>query len=206
MQRPSAARINSISRRIIRSSGGQFRRSCDVFINHRGVDTKRNVAGLLYHHLRGLRLRPFLDSKSMKPGDRLFDRIEVAIRECKVGVAVFSPMYCDSYFCLHELKLMMEARKKVVPIFCDVKPSELRVKDDDDGSRPVADIEKFRWALEEAKNTVGITFDTLRGDWPEFLASATDAVIKNLIEVDEGGLTRKQKYAHASFSSRQRFS
>ncbi|KAK4386614.1 TIR-only protein [Sesamum angolense] len=203
-RRPSAAaaRINSISRQIISTGGGRLGPQappCDVFINHRGIDTKRNVAGLLYHHLRGLRLRPFLDSKSMKPGDRLFDRIEVAIRECKVGVAVFSPMYCDSYFCLHELRLMMETRKKVVPIFCDVKPSELRVKDD--GSRPATDLEKFRWALEEAKYTVGITFDTLRGDWPEFLASATDAVIKNLIEVEEEGLMRKQKQAHASLSS-----
>ncbi|GFQ02535.1 hypothetical protein PHJA_002397500 [Phtheirospermum japonicum] len=154
-----------------------------MFINHRGVDTKRNVSGLLYYHLRGLGLRPFLDSKSMKPGDKLFDKIDVAIRECKVGVAVLSPMYCDSYFCLHELSLMTELKKRVVPIFCDVKPSDLRVKDD--GSRPPEDIAKFRLALEEAKLTVGLTFDTRGGDWVEFLANATDVVIKNLIEVEE---------------------
>ncbi|KAG8385585.1 hypothetical protein BUALT_Bualt03G0060500 [Buddleja alternifolia] len=194
MQRSSAAAINHITRHMLRPKGGELRpklRSppCDVFINHRGIDTKRNVAGLLYHHLRGVGIRPFLDSKSMKPGDKLFDKIDVAIRECKVGVAVFSPMYCDSYFCLHELSLMMESRKKVVPIFCDVKPSELRVKDD--GSCPEKDLDKFRFALEEAKLTVGLTFDTLRGDWPEFLASATDVVIKNLIEVEEEGLIKK---------------
>ncbi|KAI3466657.1 hypothetical protein Pfo_023320 [Paulownia fortunei] len=151
MQRPSPARISNISRQIFRSRGGESRPTtqpppCDVFINHRGIDTKRNVAGLLYHHLLGFRLRPFLDSKNMKPGDRLFDKIDVAIRECKVGVAVFSPMYCDSYFCLHELSLMMETKKKVVPIFCDVKPSELRVKDD--GSCPAKDLDKF---LQELK-------------------------------------------------------
>lgn len=168
MQRPySSARINAISRHLLRSRGGEPRpRSqelpCDVFINHRGIDTKRNVAGLLYHHLGGLRLRPFLDSKSMRPGDKLYDKIDVAIRQCKVGVAVFSPMYCDSYFCLHELSLMMETGKKVVPIFCDVKPSELRVKDNG-RSCPTPDLEKFRLALEEAKCTVGITFDTVRG-------------------------------------------
>ncbi|CAA0825265.1 Toll-Interleukin-Resistance (TIR) domain family protein [Striga hermonthica] len=128
-------------------------------------------------------MRPFLDSKSMKPGDRLFDKIDVAIRECKVGVAVFSPMYCDSYFCLHELTQMMELGKRVVPVFCDVKPSDLRVRED--GWCPPKDLDRFRSALEEAKFTVGLTFDTRNGDWVEFLASATDVVIKNLIEVEE---------------------
>lgn len=56
----------------------------------------------------------------------------------------------------------METGKKVVPIFCDVKPSELRVKDDG-RSCPAPDLEKFHLALEEAKCTVGITFDTVRG-------------------------------------------
>ncbi|KAL3820535.1 hypothetical protein ACJIZ3_006441 [Penstemon smallii] len=181
MQRSTATKINTIYRQIFRPKPQP--QPCDVFINHRGIDTKRNVSGLLYHHLRGIGLRPFLDSKNMKPGDRLFDKIDAAIHECKVGVAVFSPMYCDSYFCLHELSLMMESRKKVVPIFCDLKPSELRVKDD--GSCPAHKLDKFRLAIEEAKHTVGLTFDTLRGDWPEFLANATDVVIKNLIEVED---------------------
>lgn len=165
-RRPSSSAVKNICRHILRPRAAKSLTPpppppCDVFINHRGVDTKRNVAGLLYHHLLGLRLRPFLDSKNMKPGDKLFEKIDVAIRECKVGVAVFSPMYCDSYFCLHELSLMMELQKKVVPIFCDVKPSELRVKDD--GSCPPEDLERFRSALETAKLTVGLTFDTLRG-------------------------------------------
>ncbi|KAL0398622.1 UNVERIFIED_CONTAM: hypothetical protein Sradi_2205500 [Sesamum radiatum] len=61
----------------------------------------------------------------------------------------------------------------------------------DDGSCPPKDLDKFQSALEEAKNTVGLTFDTLRGDWAEFLANATDVVIKNLIEVEEEGLISK---------------
>lgn len=162
MPRSSAFRVANLCRKILGSKQQVQSPQCDVFINHRGTDTKKNLAGLLYHHLRYLGLRPFLDSKSMKPGDLLFDKIDVAIRECSVGVAVFSPMYCDSYFCLHELSLMMECKKKVVPIFCDIKPSELRVKDHYDlGSSK--DIEKFRLALQEAKNTVGLTFDSSTG-------------------------------------------
>ncbi|CAI0468544.1 unnamed protein product [Linum tenue] len=154
----------------------------DVFINHRGIDTKRTVSGLLYDHLSaGLRVNSFLDSKNMKPGDRLFDNIEAAIRRCKVGVAVFSPRYCDSYFCLHELALMMESRKRVVPIFCDVKPSELFVKDF--GDCPSTELRRFTRALEEAK------------DWSEFMRTATDAVLKNLMEVEGGGRHRQLGYS-----------
>lgn len=134
---------------------------CDVFINHRSIDTKRTVATLLYDQFVRLNLHPFLDNKNMKPGDKLFENINGAIRNCKVGVAVFSPTYCDSYFCLHELALIMEMKKKVIPIFCDIKPSQLRVVDD--GKYPKNDIRRFNWALKQAKYTVGLTFDSLRG-------------------------------------------
>ena len=133
----------------------------DVFINHRGTDTKRTVATLLYDHLFRLQIRPFLDNKSMKAGDKLFDKIDKAIGGCKVGVAVFSPRYCDSYFCLHELALMMDLKRKVIPIFCDVKPSQLRLVDDGTMSRE--EVARFGSALEEAKHTVGLNFDSLKG-------------------------------------------
>ncbi|XP_044496481.1 TIR-only protein-like [Mangifera indica] len=155
---------------------------CDVFINHRGRDTKRTISGLLYDHLLRLRLNAFMDSKNMKPGDRLFNKIDTAIRHCKVGVAVFSPHYCKSYFCLHELALITESKKKIIPIFYDVKPSQLKVRDD--GTFSNKDLQRFRWALEEAKHTVGLPFDSLQGDWSDFLIKATNAVIENLIKED----------------------
>uniref|UniRef100_A0A2N9HC29 TIR domain-containing protein n=1 Tax=Fagus sylvatica TaxID=28930 RepID=A0A2N9HC29_FAGSY len=186
--------VKAISRKILQNQN-QIRtisRSCDVFINHRGIDTKRTVAGLLYNHLsESMRLKPFLDSKNMEPGDRLFDKIDTVIRNCKLGVAVFSPRYCDSYFCLHELALIMESKKKVIPIFCDVKPSQLRVKDY--GICPAKELQRFTWALEEAKFTVGLTFDTSKGDWSDFLKKASDAVLKNLVEV-EGEMKKSLKH------------
>ncbi|XP_059436821.1 probable 2' cyclic ADP-D-ribose synthase BdTIR [Corylus avellana] len=157
-------------------------RPCDVFINHRGIDTKRTISGLLYYHLSMLRLKPFLDSENMKPGEKLYDKIDTGIRNCKLGIAVFSPRYCQSYFCLHELALLMESKKRVIPIFCDVKPSQLQVHDD--GTRKASELQQYSRALEEAKYTVGLTFDTSSGNWSEFLVSASDAVIENLLEID----------------------
>ena len=57
---------------------------CDVFINHRRIDTNKNVAGLLYDHLARLNLRSFLDSKTMKPGDKIFEKIDTGLHTCKV--------------------------------------------------------------------------------------------------------------------------
>ncbi|GMJ14662.1 hypothetical protein HRI_005135400 [Hibiscus trionum] len=165
---------------------------CDIFINHRGIDTKRTIAGLLHDHLFRLGLRPFLDSQSMKPGDRLFGKINPAIRNCKLGVAIFSPNYCDSYFCLQELALLMENKKRVIPIFCDVKPSQLQVMDY--GTCSAEELERFNLALDEAKYTVGLTFDTLKGDWPEFLNSTTEAVIQNLVELGAHNPSKKSTY------------
>jgi len=135
--------------------------TCQVFINHRGIDTKKNVAGLLYKDLTSMGVKSFLDSMNMKPGDKLFHHIDKAIIGCKVGVTVFSPLYCDSYYCLHELALLMETKKRVVPIFFDVKPSQLMVKDD--GTCSPKQLRRFSLALEEAKNTVGLTFDPVNG-------------------------------------------
>ena len=55
----------------------------------------------------------------------------------------------------------MEGKKKVIPIFVDVKPSELKVVDN--GSFPAKELARFNWALEEAKNTVGLAFDSSNG-------------------------------------------
>jgi hypothetical protein len=132
-----------------------------VFISHKGIETKKNIAGLLHKDLTRMGISSFLDSMNMKPGDKLIPHIDKAIFGCKVGVTIISPRYCDSYYCLHELALLMETKKRVVPIFFNVKPSQLMVKDD--GSCSQKQLRRFNLALEEAKNTVGLTFDSFNG-------------------------------------------
>ncbi|XP_045816239.1 TIR-only protein-like [Trifolium pratense] len=156
--------------------------TCEVFINHKGIDTKRNIAGLLHKDLTSIGIKSFLDSKNMKPGDKLPDHIDKAIHGCKVGVTIFSPRYFDSYYCLHELALIMETKKRVIPIFFDVTPSQLMVKVD--GTCSQKQLRRFKLAIEEAKNTVGLTFDSVNGDWSELLNDATEAVIMNLMEAE----------------------
>ncbi|KAJ7981702.1 TMV resistance protein like [Quillaja saponaria] len=164
---------------------------CDVFINHRSIDTKRTVATLVYDYLSKFNLHPFLDNKTMKPGDKLFDKINRAILDCKIGVAVFSPSYCQSYFCLHELALMMETNKKVIPIFCDVKPSQLRVVNKEKYTEE--ELKRFNLALEEARYTVGLTFNSSKGNLSDIVTSASDIVISSLIELENEKQEHHQK-------------
>ncbi|KAH0469652.1 hypothetical protein IEQ34_001210 [Dendrobium chrysotoxum] len=152
-------------------------KSCDVFINHRGIDTKRNIAGLLNDRLTQLNISSFLDSKSMEPGDKLYDSIESAINECRVAIAILSPRYCESFFCLHELAMLVGSGKKIIPIFYDIKPSELQVVDTD-GSISPEKMEMFTRAIQEVRYTVGITFDSQNGNWSD-LISRTVNVVKN---------------------------
>ncbi|KAK4255770.1 hypothetical protein QN277_008724 [Acacia crassicarpa] len=157
---------------------------CDVFISHRRIDTNGTVSTLLYDQLHRLGCCPFLDNKTMKPGDKLFHKINNAIVECKLGVAVFSPHYCESFFCLHELALMLERQKKLIPIFCDIKPSQLRVNTDKLLVEP-EELRRFKWALEEAKYTVGLTFNSSTGNFSDVVHRASEIIISTLMELED---------------------
>lgn len=55
----------------------------------------------------------------------------------------------------------MECKKKVIPIFVDIKPSQLRVINNKKWT--LEDQRRFKLAIEEAKYTVGLTFNSLQG-------------------------------------------
>lgn len=128
----------------------------DVFISYRKVDSARAFVPLLYDHLSSNGVRPFLDTINMKP-----DHIYKAIHSCKVGVVVLSPSYCDSLFCLHQLALLNESKKRVVPVFYDIKPSQIQVKGN--ACYPPQVLQRFMASLEETKYTVRVTFDSSYG-------------------------------------------
>ncbi|KAG1368161.1 disease resistance protein RPS4B-like [Cocos nucifera] len=159
-------------------TAGRATRHCNVFINHRGADTKRTMAGLLYDRLVQHNVRPFLDNRTMEPGDKLYDSIHRAILNCEVGIAIFSPRYNESFFCLHELAMLVEAGKKLIPIFCDIEPSELLAMDVQ--SHPPEMLQRFRKALREARYTVGITFDSQNGNWSDLVSRTAEIVVKSI--------------------------
>lgn len=105
----------------------------DVFLNHRGPDVKKGLATQLYRSLEQRGLRVFLDAEELQQGDRMTSQIEGAIRTALVHVAIFSPTYAQSRWCLDELVMMFESGSTILPVFYDVNPRELRWTREENG-------------------------------------------------------------------------
>eukprot|EP00253_Pinus_taeda_P034021 PITA_34021 len=154
-----------------------------VFINHRGVDVKKTFARSLYLRLLEKGLRPFLDQDEMQAGYNFPLQIEEAIRSARVHVAIFSPRYADSYWCLRELVHMLESEAPIVPVFYRVTPAEVRWTQGKDGKyakalKELAEkrtdegklrydsniIEKWRTALSTVADNSGYELEVRNGE------------------------------------------
>ena len=99
---------------------------CDIFINHRGSDVKHTLAAAIYHKLHSMGLHVFLDVEALEPGDIMPAEIQGAISSASLHIAIFSPNYAQSPWCLAELSFMLKTGAKIIPIFYHVEPSDLR--------------------------------------------------------------------------------
>eukprot|EP00253_Pinus_taeda_P026341 PITA_26341 len=97
----------------------------DVFINHRG-EVKKNFAGHLYRALLSGGFTPFLDQQDLEEGLPFPSQLEAVIRNASVYVAVFSPKYAESRWCLDELLLMQQSGAPIIPVFYHINPADLR--------------------------------------------------------------------------------
>eukprot|EP00253_Pinus_taeda_P016207 PITA_16207 len=98
----------------------------DAFINHRGRDVKETFASDLYRRLTGQGLQVFLDKEELEEGHHISSQIESAIRVASVQIAILSPNYAESYWCLNELVLMVSSGATILPVFYHVEPSMVR--------------------------------------------------------------------------------
>eukprot|EP00253_Pinus_taeda_P002727 PITA_02727 len=146
-----------------------------VFLNHRGPDVKEGLATDIYNGLKKLGLSVFLDQPELQRGEKLKPQIEGAIRTASVHVAIFSPNYAQSRWCLDELVQMLESGSTIIPVFYKVEPADLRhtrggdrvyarhlgeleAKRTSDSQEPRYDpetIEKWRNALSAVADIVG---------------------------------------------------
>lgn len=99
-----------------------------VFINHRGADVKKTFASHLYYRLLSahIGLRVFLDRPELRAGDNFPCQIKDAIKNASVNVAIFSPGYAESEWCLDELLYMLESKADIIPVFYHVEPAVVR--------------------------------------------------------------------------------
>lgn len=167
-----------------------------VFLNHRGADTKKGFTSHLYSSLRSRGIRAFLDKEEMQVGDELTPQIKAAIKTASVHVAIFSERYGDSKWCLDELVLMVESRAVIIPVFYEnVKPAHLlwrggqTVESDKlfaQGLQTLArtgrydgnTIEKWRKALSTVADISGLELEACNGYQAELLEKVVQRVSK----------------------------
>lgn len=174
----------------------------DVFLNNRGSDGK-TFASHLYDRLTDHGLRVFLDREEMEKGDELTPQINGAIKASSVSIAIFSPQYCESSWCLNELLLMLECKRTkgstILPIFFHVEPSVLRWTEGEKGvygealsslqnkknsdSQPRYDpeiIRKWKKALHDVAEISGYELDgkSYNGEESKLLKDVEETVLK----------------------------
>lgn len=105
----------------------------EVFINHRGADVKKTLAGHVYHRLASCGYEVFLDKPEIEPGDDIRWQIKGAIATARAHIAIFSPGYAESEWCLDELVQMLDSGVPILPVFYNVRPADLRRTSGKDG-------------------------------------------------------------------------
>jgi len=99
----------------------------DVFLNHRGPDTKEQFLVPLIKKLHEAGIeRSFLDQQGIRRGEREFQVIDEALDSARMHIAVFSSCYAQSPYCLNELQDMLRTGRHIIPVFYDVAPEQVR--------------------------------------------------------------------------------
>ncbi|RYR07008.1 hypothetical protein Ahy_B05g074330 isoform C [Arachis hypogaea] len=83
----------------------------DVFLRFRGLDTGKHFAGNLYYALKQRGIRTFFADRELEEGEELTPTLLKRIQDSKTAIAVLSPGYADSAFCLLELAAIMDNSK-----------------------------------------------------------------------------------------------
>ncbi|XP_071722153.1 TMV resistance protein N-like [Rutidosis leptorrhynchoides] len=112
------------------SSSSNRKWKYDAFLSFRGEDTRTNFVSHLFYNLKTNGLHVFKDDKKLEKGHEIAPELLQAIRESKCSIVVLSSNYASSTWCLNELTEIVAQNKavghKVIPIFYDVDPSQVR--------------------------------------------------------------------------------
>lgn len=184
----------------------------NIFINHCGRDTKKGFASHLRNLFEHCKLRAFLDKDALEVGENVASQIARAITTASVHIAIFSPTYAESPWCLEELHLMLESGASIIPVFYHVKPAHLQcsrgrgrfarflskfpwaTKRKDgmysealynlEKKTSLITIEKWRLALSRAADIAGLELDECNGD-EGTLANKIVQRVKELLKEEE---------------------
>eukprot|EP00258_Populus_trichocarpa_P031994 XP_024448013.1 TMV resistance protein N-like [Populus trichocarpa] len=126
-----------------------------VFLSFRGEDTRKNFTDHLYTALLQAGIHTFRDDEIGR-GENIESELQKALQQSKIAIIVFSKDYASSRWCLDELVMIMERRRtadcRVLPVFYDVDPSQVRKQT---GSFAAAFVEHEKRFKEEMERVNG---------------------------------------------------
>ena len=101
-------------------------RPCDVFVSHRGPDTKLKVVSHIYQSFKSSAadLDVFIDSYLPK-GSNSWQTIREKLCGARCVLVVLSQNFEQSYFCLEEICIALERSAFIYPIFFDREPGSV---------------------------------------------------------------------------------
>ncbi|XP_058730516.1 disease resistance protein RUN1-like [Vicia villosa] len=102
----------------------------DVFVSFRGKDTRHSFTDHLFGALRRKSIAAFRDDTALNRGESIAPELLRAIEGSQIFIVVFSKNYASSIWCLQELENILQcvqlSKKRVLPVFYDVGPSDVR--------------------------------------------------------------------------------
>ena len=112
------------------AAASSSQRHYDVFLSFRGEDTRNNFTAHLYHALYQKGINTFMDDDKLERGEVTSPALVAAIEKSMFSIVIFSKNYASSRWCLKELVKIVECmksrRQRVLPIFNNVDPSDVR--------------------------------------------------------------------------------
>ncbi|CAL5321212.1 unnamed protein product [Camellia sinensis] len=115
-----------VENKTVTSSTPAFRLRWDVFLSFRGEDTRDGFTDRLYNALERQGVRVFRDNDGLTQGDEIAQSLLDAIEDSAAAIAIISPRYANSRWCLEELAKICECERLILPVFYLVDPSNVR--------------------------------------------------------------------------------
>ncbi|PON46057.1 TIR-NBS-LRR-like protein [Trema orientale] len=172
------------------ASASASRKKYEVFISFRGEDTRKNFTTHLHTALLQEKIETYIDDRLVR-GDEIWPSLEDAIKDSQISIVIFSPNYASSSWCLDELVRILDCKEKnnqiVIPVFYDVKTSDVRKQQGSYGEAFVKLEERFsdkmirKWrnALETTSNLSGYDASNTRNDI-ELIKTIVKDIMKKL--------------------------
>ncbi|XP_049931213.1 disease resistance protein RUN1-like [Nymphaea colorata] len=108
------------------SSSSSPRWEFKVFLSFRGEDTRSRFTSHLYQALDLKGIHTFMDEEELRLGEKIGENLWRAIERSGICIPILSENYAESRWCLMELAMMFRCKKKVIPVFYHVVPSDVR--------------------------------------------------------------------------------